>query len=586
MIEADYRNTSLSDYTAMLKRRKLPLLLPAAIIIPFTLMLAFGIPATYQSEATILIEEQEIPQDFVRTTIGSFAAQQIQVISQRVLTVENINEIIERFGLYQQGDSLSNIPGAELASKFRDNVLIDLVSADVIDPRSGRPTQATIAFTLAFIDQNAVTAQKVADELVNLFLAENLRDRVDQVASTEEFLNDEAEQLNQELLTLEQRLADFKIANEGSLPESYQFNLSTLERANREHSDVQRRIQELEKSKIELSAKLSQVSPSAPVVLATGETVLSSSDRLKALQTEYQGKAAIYRDNHPDVIRLEREIRSLQAELGAGPDVDDLRRQLLEQQQKLSDLQTKYKDNHQDIQNTRNRIAQLESSIRNARSAARAPKAPVADNPAYVLLDTQLSALDSELRSLRKLEGELTSKIDQYEELLRKAPIVEKDYQALQRDYQNATVNYQDIKNKQREAAVSRKLEREQKGQRFTLVEPPAVPSVPVSPNRPAIIFLGFVLAAGFGVGLALLREVMDGAIHGAKELAAVMGEAPLVVIGYIDNNDDVMRQQRAWKIGLGGALAAGLLFMLYLHHFYKPLDVLYFIAMSSLGLG
>lgn len=585
MIEAEYRTKSLSDYANILRRRKASLLLPAAFIVPLALMLAFGLPAAYQSQATILIEEQEIPQDFVRTTISSFAAQQIQVISQRVLTVENISGIIDKFRLFQEGDSISRIPSTELAQQFRNNVQIDLVSADVIDPRSGRPTQATIAFTLAFTDHKPATAQNVAHELVRLFLDENLRDRVDQVASTEEFLKAEAEQINQELLALEQRLADFKIANEGSLPESQQFNLATLERSQSEFSNVQRRIQELEKSKIQLAAKLAQLSPSAPVVLATGETVLSSVDRLKALQSEYQGKAAIYRDNHPDVIRLEREIRALQAELGAGTDVEDLRRQLLEQQQKLSDLQAKYNDNHQDIQNTRNLIGQLESSIRSARSVSRAPKAPKADNPAYVMLETQLNALESELRSQRGLQDELKTKIHYYEDLLKRAPNVEKDYQALLRDYSNATVNYQDIKNKQREAAVSTNLEREQKGERFALIEPPALPSAPVSPNRLAIIFLGFVLSAGVGLGLALLREIMDGAIHGANELAAHMGEAPLVVINYIDNEDDIVRQKRAWKVGLGVALLAGLLFVFYLHLVFKPIDVLYFIAMNKLGL-
>lgn len=577
---------SFQDYTNIIKRRKLSMLLPAMVIIAIALMLAFGLPSAYQSQAMILIEEQEIPQDFVRTTISSFAAQQVQVISQRVLTVENISGIIEKFKLYQQGDSSSRIPSTELATKFRDNVLVDLVSADVIDPRSGRPTEATIAFTLAFTDTEAATAQQITNELISLFLNENLRERTRQVTSTEEFLKSEADQLNKELLALEQRQADFKTAHEGSLPESYQFNLATLERTRGEVSDVQRRMRELEKRRIELAASLAQLSRSAPVVLATGETVLSSVDRLKALQSEHRGKAAIYRDNHPDVIRLEREISALQAELGIGANVEDLRRQLLEQQQRLGDLQTKYKDSHQDIQSTRHLIAQLEDNIRNAGSVSNRVNTPQADNPAYILLDTQLSTIESEMRSLGTMQGELQTKMRRYEDLLRQAPEVEKNYQALQREHSNVSVKYEDIKTKQREAAVSTSLEREQKGQRFTLIEPPSLPTAPVSPNRPAIIFLGFLLAAAAGLGFALLREFMDGTVHGARHLAAITGEAPLVVIQYINNDDDILRQQRARKISLIVALAAGLLFVLYLHFFYKPLDVLYFVIMNKLGLG
>jgi len=536
MISAEDNSKSFQHYLDILKRRKLALLLPALATIALALMVAFGIPPAYQSQAKILIEEQEIPQDFVRTTIGSFAAQQVQVISQRILTVESIAGIVEKFNLYSQGETSSRGPSTELARKFRENVLVDLVSADVIDPRSGRPSEAAIAFTLAFTDADAVTAQQVTNELVTLFLNENLRERTRQVTSTEEFLKTEAEQLNKELVALEQRMADFKTAHEGSLPESYQFNLTTLERTQVEFYDTKRRVQELQKRKIELAANLAQLSPSAPVVLPSGETVLSSADRLKALQSEYRGKAAIYQATHPDVIRLEREISALQAELGIGA---------------------------------------------GNRASASQP-----DNPAYILLDTQLRTTEGELRSLSGTLDELQTKMRRYEDLLKLAPEVEKNYQVLQRELSSVAVKYEDIKTKLREAAVSTSLEREQKGQRFTLIEPASLPMSPASPNRPAIIFLGFLLAAAAGLGFVLLRELMDRTVHGAHQLAAIMGAAPLVVIPYIDNDDDILRQQHIMKLSLTIALAAGLLFVLYLHFFYRPLDVLFFGIMNKLGLG
>lgn len=588
MLEEEYNVKSLQDYIGMLRRRKFALFVPSVIIFALAAILAFGLPATYESQATILIEEQEIPQDFVRTTITSFAAQQVQVISQRVLTVENIAGIVQKFKLYQQDDVNSRLPRTELATLFRSNMEMELVSADVIDPRSGRPTQATIAFTLSFRDSARATAQKVTNELVTLFLNENLRNRTEQATSTEDFLNTEAEQLNEELLTLEQRLADFKTANEGSLPELYQFNLSTIERTQREISDVQLRIQELNKRKIELAAQLTQLSPSAPVVLSSGEVVLSDVDRLKALQSEFRRKSALYRDNHPDVIRLQREIKALQSELGIQTDVEDLRVQLQEQNAQLADLQSRYKDSHHEIKNTRSLIAELKNSIAAAgrNTADVTSNAPQADNPAYILLNTQLSSTESEMRSLGSKQVQLQEKINQYEALVKRAPDVEKDYQALLRDYNNTTIKYQDIRAKQREATVSKNLEEEQKGERFTLIEPPALPLDPVSPNRPAILLLGFVLAAGAGLGFALLKEAMDGAVHGVRELTAIMGEAPLVSIPYINNTADIEKRRRAWQIYLSLAVATGIGLAIYLHFFFKPLDVLYFVILNKLGLS
>ena len=44
---------------------------------------ALGLPAIYKSRAVILIEQQDIPQDLVRSLVTSYADQRIQVISQR-----------------------------------------------------------------------------------------------------------------------------------------------------------------------------------------------------------------------------------------------------------------------------------------------------------------------------------------------------------------------------------------------------------------------------------------------------------------------------------------------------------------------
>ena len=190
----------IGDYLAILKRRRFALLFPALIIFLIALVAALVWPATYSSKATILIEEQEIPQDLVPSTVTSFAAQQIQVTQQRVMTMDNVNKLIDKFALYDQADPQKRLPKSELAVMFRKNVHLNLISADVIDPRSGRPGQATIAFSLAFDDRNPAAAQKVANELVSLYLNENLRTRSSQAAGASEFLQAEATSLNVDLV--------------------------------------------------------------------------------------------------------------------------------------------------------------------------------------------------------------------------------------------------------------------------------------------------------------------------------------------------------------------------------------------------
>ena len=187
-MELDEAEYSLQDYIAILKRRRWPILATFSLLAFLTLAVAVLLPAKYSSQATILIEEQEVPREFVISTITSFAAQQIQVISQRVLTADNIAGIADKFGLFVDPTTNRRPPATQMAELFREAMALELVSADVIDPVSGRPQEATIAFTLAFDHKVANTAQKVTNELVTLFLDENLRNRTERVASTEAFL--------------------------------------------------------------------------------------------------------------------------------------------------------------------------------------------------------------------------------------------------------------------------------------------------------------------------------------------------------------------------------------------------------------
>jgi hypothetical protein len=61
---------------------------------------AIALPAIYRSTAVILVEEQAIPQEFIKSTITSFADERIQVISQRVLTRTTLLQLVEKYDLY------------------------------------------------------------------------------------------------------------------------------------------------------------------------------------------------------------------------------------------------------------------------------------------------------------------------------------------------------------------------------------------------------------------------------------------------------------------------------------------------------
>src|ERR1700756_4002458 len=90
----------LADFLATLRRRRAPMTYTFIAVLLLSVLVAILWPPSYRATGTILIEQQELPTDLVRSAISSFADQRIQVITQRVMTTENLFKIIERYDLY------------------------------------------------------------------------------------------------------------------------------------------------------------------------------------------------------------------------------------------------------------------------------------------------------------------------------------------------------------------------------------------------------------------------------------------------------------------------------------------------------
>ncbi|NNJ94419.1 MAG: lipopolysaccharide biosynthesis protein, partial [Halobacteria archaeon] len=447
----------------------------------------------------------------------------------------------------------------------------------VMDPRTGRPTAATIAFTLGFDSESPQQALQVTNELTTLYLDENLRSRTEKAAETYDFLTIEADRLKAEIAGLESALATFKEQNVNTLPELRDLNTQILERTDREIADVDTQVRNLEERRIYLQGQLALIEP-----YGSGDAV-SPSSRLEALRTEYIHLASRYSPDHPDVTRAKREIRALEKETGQVVSTDELLEQLRTLREQLASAEESYTAEHPDVKSLRRQVASLETEISDA-SAAPASSLPTAtpDNPAYVNLATQLAAANGEIGSLRTKRAQLVSKIGEYEARLMQTPKSEQEYRAIARDLENASMRYQEIRAKQMTAEVAQEMEKERKGEKFTLIDPAILPEEPVSPNRPAIIFLSLVLAMGAGVGSAAVRESLDSAVRGVKSLTATVQTAPLAVIPYLSNTAETGAQQRRRIIVIVAVVSVIAVVLALVHFLVSPLDVMWFRGMRK----
>lgn len=519
----------LGDIFAMVRRRKWHFLIPAVLILALVVPVAFMLPREYESKAIILIEQPEIPPELITSTVTSIADQRIKVIEQRFKATANLVRIIDKYNLFP--DLRDTTPMTELVEALRGKIRVELISANIIDPRGGRARQATIAFSVAFTYGDAATAQRITSELVSWYLNENTRERQQQAQQTAAFLAAEAAALERTVMDLEGKLSRFKEKHAGSLPQEQQTNSETLARLEQDLRDLDLRVSALADRRSIVEMELAYLSTYVPPAAAGAPTPLSPAMRLKAAQAQLQSLKGRYADSHPDVVRLVNEIALIEAQI------------------------------------------QAERANPPAAASAIAVTDGV-DNPRLMQLKAQLQTIDSEGKLLAKRRQLVEQEIEAVRERLARTPLVEQEFKVLARALENAQADYLAIRSKRLTAELGESLETEGKSERFEVIEPPTLPSQPERPKRPLIIGAGAAVALATGAGLMILAELLDPTIRSRKYLLAKTGAQPLAAIPYIRTRAEALRM---WfrRVGVGTALAASLAGGLaYVHYKVKPLDI------------
>lgn len=588
---ANRQIASLEDFLAALGRRKGRAAAALLTVLALATAAALLLPSVYRSSATILIEQQEIPQDLVRSTITTYADQRIQVISQRVMTRSNLLQIIEKYDLYPRDRERE--PSEVIVERMREDIRLNTISADVIDPRSGRPTSATIAFSLSFDYENPDRAEKVTNELTTLYLNENFRNRTKTATDTSDFIGEEVARISSHIAELEKELAGFKEVNAGRLPEVQSLNLQLLDRTERDLLEIDRQLRTMEERRIQLESELTQASPYSNLYAETGERILSPVDKLKTLEASYVSAAAIYSEAHPDIVRMKRELDALRQEVttssqmqGVLDTTQDLDAKLASLTDALRAARERYAGAHPQIVQLETEInrtqAQLLVKQRELRTEGKLASHP--DNPAYIRLRTDLEAVMSEQRALQAQRKELAQKIALYEQRVAQAPQVEKEYRAMKQDLDAAWIKHTELRAKEMEAQIAKTLEAQRKAERFALIEPPLLPEKPIAPNRFLIFLFGVLTAFAVALGVVVTGERFDKTIRGTGDIESLLDAEPLAAIPYIATRQDTDRRSR-WR--LAAAAGVGVIVIgavLVIHWMYVPLDVVMFSGLRRLG--
>lgn len=502
--EQDHLRETPSNILFALDRYKWWIISAALILSILSTLIIFSIEPTYRAEGIILVETQQIPEDLVQSTVTTLADERIKVIEQRVMTRDKLLAIINKH------PSLSESANSSLSSVI--NETRNAISVETIT--DGRKRRAsTVAFKVSYESKNPVLAQAITDDLVTLFLDENVKTRTARAVETTDFLTNESMRLKTELGETEHAILLYKQQNRDALPEHLDLYISMRERAETKSNDLRRQLEEINNQKSLLESQMN----------SNVRSQSSANDlSLEKLRKEYQRLSLMYQPAHPDLVLLRKEIA--QAESG--------------------EYDTMFDDTGY------NRVQQTEFS-------------------------SKINALETKRKFLRDEMAEVETKISSLEEKIIKIPQVEQGLVALNRDYQAVKTQYERLLANTMKAQMAENLEQDLKAERFSLVEPPILPDRPFKPDIKKMIAASLAVSIGFPIGIVLLIGFLDKSIRGEKALEIITGHAPIAVVGYIETEDEMKSKALSQRTSLVAAPAALILITLSIHFLYLPIDTL-----------
>ncbi|TDI76572.1 MAG: hypothetical protein E2O84_02485 [Bacteroidetes bacterium] len=525
----------LIDYIETFRRRRKVFMTTICVFFGVAVLAAILLPDIYRSGTEMRIDLEGPNIDLLEPlALTSYADQYINSLQRRVMTYDEVTTWIKETNVYSELRDELSLP--DLYSIVLDNIRIEMVTTEAMDPRSGRPVSLITGFVAAFEAEEPQQAFMIAEKLAATFLAKDREIRTERAAATSSFLLEEIDINRKKIVKLENRIASFKQDNAGSLPELMGLNMSVTDRTERDMESVRSEIRILQQDKIFRESQLEEIRQRS-----------KSDNRLRQLEDEYLLAISRYGPEHPDVIRIRRQVAALTGgaiDSGESDEIVQLERALAEALQKYSDL-------HPDVLALQRRLETL-------RSGNSASVSDLDINPRYLQLRAQINAIDTQIAGLRDRARMLQVKYDEIQDRIALMPQVEKRYLALNRDLRTEQLAFEDLRSRLTQAQQTESYESGDLGARLVKIRNASLPIEPVAPPRLAIVILGGILAVTLAVGAAVLAETLDRSVRGRRDIQMLVNIIPIAEIPIIRGSASILqRRRRAVIIAavVGGAI-------------------------------
>ena len=443
----------------------------------------FTLPNQYTAQAVVHVDTTSMMKPLLKgLSVESDTDAGINLMTRVLLSRENLEDVIRQTDM----DLEANSP------KALDKLVFHL-GTSVKLKQSGRRKGNNI-YELSYQGKSPELVYQVVSKLLNTLIENTLNSSRSDTAVAQQFIDHQINEYEIRLTAAEQKLAEFKRANVGFMPDEKGGYYNKLQSEDSELDSIR---SELRLAKRRYSAMLKQLEGEAPLLD----------------NTSYGA---------PKVLEL-RKYR-----------------------EQLQQLLTRYKEKHPDVKALRATIAEIIANdyVVEDEFIDTGSGDSVEFNPVYQELKAEINRASIEVETLKIKLMEQNDRVQALKQAVDILPGVEAKLAKLNRDYEITRERYLSFVMRRETARLAQAVEQSGSNIKFRIIDPPRVPTKPSGPNRLLFLTAVFFVAIAAGLGWGFLRYLIQPTFIDLSQIRDKIGLPVLGSVGLYLKDEHKRKRQ------------------------------------------
>src|SRR5439155_5504048 len=293
-----YREFTIDDYLAILRRRLWVILIPAVAGVLIAYGISLKLPNRYTSKTLILIEGQKVPDSFVKPVVTGDLTSRLSNIQQRILSRSQLEPIVTRLHLFPELADKATME--DLVNQLRKSI-----SLTGTTPSIGAKEGELPGFLINVTLPSPQSAQQVCAEMASMLIGENAHQRQQSAQGTTSFLQSQLLDAKARLEEQDAKLAEFKTRYKGETPDEAQMNLNVLTNLNSRFDAVTQSLDRAQANKAYAQMLLrQQVTAWEAQRAGNNPHPETLEQQLATLESDLLGLRTRYTDDYPEVTKV------------------------------------------------------------------------------------------------------------------------------------------------------------------------------------------------------------------------------------------------------------------------------------------